>query len=132
MRRRLDDGTDVSAFVDATLQPDVHSYRDGRIYVVGRGPSPLSAVAVANRLPSAIPGLFTFTITDCTSVSVDVSDTVVAADDAHSVHTAPDPHGGDFVGAHEFWLIDQSGSGHGVDCASDPSVSTTYLDAVSL
>ena len=130
--RRLDDDSDPTIPYRDTLQPDVHSFRDGRMYVVGRGPSPVSAVAASNVLSSAVPGLYSFTVTNCTSISFTASDTVVPVDAAKSVHTSPDPHGGDFVGDHEFWIIDQTGSGHGVTCASDPLFPITYLDKSTL
>jgi hypothetical protein len=96
----------ASAYVP--LQPDVISYREGKLYVVGRGASPISAVAPANSLPSAVPGLYTFSLAGCVALSREADDVSLAVrGDASVLPRGADPHGGELVGD-EFWLLDQA------------------------
>lgn len=120
MRRRMDDT--VRPDSTDTLQPDVISYRNGKLYVVGRGSNPVSAVVPDYFKATALAGLYTFTVTNCQEVSVEEDDVVLLADKEKSVHIAPDTHGGDLVND-EFWIVDQSGSGFVLDCTSDDRAS---------
>ena len=94
MRRRLED----AAVRDGDpLQPDCSWYKNGTLYVAGRGPRPLSAVKVSNYNSAASPALYTFTLSECTQVSLESNDLHLEMDASHTVLEYPDPHGGSIV-----------------------------------
>jgi hypothetical protein len=94
------------------LMPDVIYLRDGKLYVAGRGHTPLSAVKPYNFLPNATSGMFTFSISsDCSTVSYDeASDMVLPSQKMFNTQSS-DFHGLWGVGADEIWAICQSATG---------------------
>jgi len=89
------------------LQPDLASYKSNKLYITGRGPKPISAVAQGNFNPKAVAGLYTVSVTDCTTPSFGADDVAVPA--AALTLLDPDFHGGSFVGE-EYWGLDQQGT----------------------
>lgn len=123
-RRRTDDASAPVGSADV-LQPDVMAYSNGTVYLVGRGPSPVSAVLDFNFVSSAVPGLYTFALHGCTRL-YRAPTPPLPVEYARTVHTAPDPHGGYLVTEDEFWLVDQAPTGAYAQC---PGHAAVYLDA---
>jgi len=89
------------------LQPDLVSFKSGKLYITGRGPKPVSAVAQGNFNPKAVAGLYTVSVADCTGPSFGADDVAVPA--AALTLLDADFHGGSFVGE-EYWGLDQQGT----------------------
>jgi hypothetical protein len=89
------------------LQPDYVVYKEGKLYIAGRGPKPISAVAKENFNPNAVAGLYTVSIEDCTKASFKSDDVAIAA--APLTLMDSDFHGVNFVGD-DVWGLDQQGT----------------------
>lgn len=87
----------------------------GTVYQPSRGRHPKTAVLPQNRLPYAAPGLYSFSVIACTTVTRLQQDISLPAYNAKTTVNAADPHGANLVGD-EVWMIDQAPTGSTIYC----------------
>jgi len=109
--RRLSESSSSNYFM-----PDVMSIYHDRVYQVSRGRNAISAISTSNKLKTALPGLYQYSINKNTcDVYSDISDVSLPTYDALSMLKSSDPHGGNIVNGN-YILIDQSPSGAIMKC----------------